>query len=115
MNGNIYFPIICYKENEKPSKYSTTREELNKVGSNCSHIICMYAVFKFYYFAIYLMSYLGSCCCGTSRDQTQLGEGRVHFILQHSGHTLSLREVREETQGGNVETGTEAGATEKYF
>lgn len=44
-------------------------------------------------------------------DQEQLGEERVDFSLQLSGHTPSLREVRSETQDRNLKTGTEAGTT----
>lgn len=36
-------------------------------------------------------------------DQKQLKEERVDFILQFSGHSLSLREDRAGTQGRNLE------------
>jgi hypothetical protein len=41
--------------------------------------------------------------------QKQLGEERVYVILQLSGHSLSLWEVRAETQGRNLEAGGSRG------
>ena len=37
--------------------------------------------------------------------------GKGYFILQISGNTLSLREIRSETQGRKLEARTEAEAT----
>lgn len=44
-----------------------------------------------------------------------LGKENVCFILQFSYHTLSLEEVRSETQGRNMETETEAETMNKYM
>lgn len=43
-------------------------------------------------------------------DQKLPGEERVYYVLQLLGHTLSLREVREETEGRILQAGTEAEA-----
>jgi hypothetical protein len=43
-------------------------------------------------------------------DQRQLGEERACFSLQLSGRAPSLKELREGTQGRNLEAGTEAEA-----
>ena len=41
-----------------------------------------------------------------NHGQKQLGEERVYFILPILGNTLSLREVREESQDRMLEAGT---------
>lgn len=56
----------------------------------------------------------GFCCSGKHHDQRQLGEERVCFSLQFSGHTLSQRENRAGTQGRNLKVGAEAETMEKY-
>lgn len=43
-----------------------------------------------------------------------LGKEWVYFSSQLSGHILSLREVREETQARNLEVGTEADVLEEH-
>ena len=56
------------------------------------------------YFLIALIKY---------RDQLELEKERVYFILQLLGHTLSLKEVMEGTEGRNPEVGTDTGTMEE--